>query len=271
MDFESTRRNAAETTFPTATIKGFLFHFFSRIWKRYTLGMTEEEKNDPLLHQHVRRASTLPLVPLRQVEDIWFYALNNYKTDDAHVTSFNDYVTEQWVDREPERWNHFSTVVPRTTNHLEGWHHKLNNQLNKDHSNLFLIIQKLQNTQAATEIRLIQYAAVEDIWFYALNNYKTDDAHVTSFNDYVTEQWVDREPERWNHFSTVVPRTTNHLEGWHHKLNNQLNKDHSTVPHHTKLQNTQAANRNSLIQYAAGGNRKICKFKYRNIDNTDPT
>ncbi|CAG2244517.1 unnamed protein product [Mytilus edulis] len=80
-------------------------------------------------------------------------------TYDAHVTSFNDYVTEQWVDREPERWNHFSTVGPRTTNHLEGWHHKLNNQLNKDHSNLFLIIQKLQNTQAATEIRLIQYAA----------------------------------------------------------------------------------------------------------------
>ncbi|CAG2249608.1 unnamed protein product [Mytilus edulis] len=75
------------------------------------------------------------------------------------LVHFNDYVTEQWVDREPERWNHFSTVGTRTTNHLEGWHHKLNNQLNKDHPNLFLIIQKLQNTQAATEIRLIQYAA----------------------------------------------------------------------------------------------------------------
>ncbi|VDI05116.1 Hypothetical predicted protein [Mytilus galloprovincialis] len=36
---------------------------------------------------------------------------------------------------------------------------KLNNQLNKAHPNLFLIIQKLRNTQAATEIRLIQYDA----------------------------------------------------------------------------------------------------------------
>ncbi|XP_071150903.1 uncharacterized protein [Mytilus edulis] len=142
MDFESAACNAAETVFPTASIKGCLFHFCQRICK-----------NDPLLHQHVRRASALPLVPPRQFEEVWFYALNNYQTEDAHVTSFNDYVTEQWVEREPERWNHFSTVGPRTTNHLEGWHHKLNNQLNKAHPNLFLIMQKLRNTQAATEIR----------------------------------------------------------------------------------------------------------------------
>ncbi|VDH96256.1 Hypothetical predicted protein [Mytilus galloprovincialis] len=163
MDFESAARNAAETAFPTANIKGCLFHFCQRIWKKVqTLGMTdmtEEYKNDPLLHQHVQRASALLLVPPRQVEDVWFYALNNYQTEDAHVTSINDYVTEQWVEREPERRNHFSTVGPTTTNHLEGWHHKLNNQLNKAHPNLFLIRQKLRNTQAATEIRLIQYAA----------------------------------------------------------------------------------------------------------------
>ena len=56
-------------------------------------------------------------------------------------------------------WNHYSTVGPRTTNHIEGWHHKLNNQLHKAHPNLYIIIELLQKTQASNEIRLIQYAA----------------------------------------------------------------------------------------------------------------
>ena len=85
-------------------------------------------------------------------------ALDDYRTDDAKVTSFNDYVTEQWVDRQPGCWDHHLTEGPSTTNHFEGWHHKLYNQLNKAHLNLYRIIQKLQNTQALTEVRLIQYA-----------------------------------------------------------------------------------------------------------------
>ena len=34
-------------------------------------------------------------------------ALDEYQTEDAKVTIFNDYLTEQWVDREPDRWNTF--------------------------------------------------------------------------------------------------------------------------------------------------------------------
>ena len=130
------------------------------------------DKNNPAVHQHVRRASALPLVPTDQVDNVWFHALNdfqtddinitrfnNFQTDDINITRFNDYVTEQWVESDTERWNHYTTVGPRTTNHLERWHHKLNNQLHKAHPNLFLVIQKLQNIQAANEIRLIQYAA----------------------------------------------------------------------------------------------------------------
>ncbi len=160
MDFETAARNAAETAFPAATLKGCLFHYCQRIWKKVqTLGLTDQYKNNDDLHRHVRRASALPLVPPQQVEDVWFHALDDYQTDDPKTTDFNDYVTEQWVNREPAKWNHYSTVGPTTTNHIEGWHHKLNNQLNKAHPNLFLIIQKLQNVQAATEIQLIQYAA----------------------------------------------------------------------------------------------------------------
>ena len=33
---------------------------------------------------------------------------------------------------------------------------------------------------------------------------------------------LNHDTERWNHYITVGPRTINHLQGWHHKLNNQL-------------------------------------------------
>lgn len=153
LDFESAARIVAERAFPHASIKGCLFHFCQRIWKTVQKrGLTEQYKSNPAVHQHVRCASALPLVPTDQVDNVWFYALSDFQTDDINITRFNDYVTEQWVETDTERWNHYTTVGPRTTNHLEGWHHKLNNQLHKAHPNLFLIIQKLQNIQAANEI-----------------------------------------------------------------------------------------------------------------------
>ncbi|XP_021368928.1 uncharacterized protein LOC110460379 [Mizuhopecten yessoensis] len=160
LDFESSARNAAETVFPQASIKGCLFHYCNRIWRKVQkLGLADQYTNDNLLNLHIRRASALPLVPINQVDDVWFHAIEDYETDDAKITKFNDYVTEQWIGMETAKWNHYSTVGPRTTNHLEGWHHKLNNQLHRAHPNLYVIIEKLKHTQAANEIRLIQYTA----------------------------------------------------------------------------------------------------------------
>ena len=102
-----------------------------------TLGLTEqyqlEQQDSPSTGVS---DSALPLVPPDQVEDVCFYALDDYQTDNTKVTSFNDYVTEQWVDREPDRWNHHSTERPgTTTNHLEGWHKKKQKKLNKSYPN----------------------------------------------------------------------------------------------------------------------------------------
>ena len=56
-------------------------------------------------------------------------------------------------------WNHFDTDGPRTTNHLEGWHHKLKNHVAHPHPNIFYLINLLKEQQASTEIKLIQYSA----------------------------------------------------------------------------------------------------------------
>ena len=46
-----------------------------------------------------------------------------------------------------------------TTNHLEGWHHKLKSYVQHPHPNIYNLIKLIQSQQSATEIRLIQYAA----------------------------------------------------------------------------------------------------------------
>ena len=43
--------------------------------------------------------------------------------------------------------------VPRTTNNLEGWHHRLANIIST-HPSLYSFLEKLRGEQAATEMRL---------------------------------------------------------------------------------------------------------------------
>jgi hypothetical protein len=56
-----------------------------------------------------------------------------------------DYVTETWIDGatavfQIPVWNKFGTNGPRTTNHLEGWHRKLNDRAGHAHPNIYKII-----------------------------------------------------------------------------------------------------------------------------------
>ncbi|XP_021339735.1 uncharacterized protein LOC110440948 [Mizuhopecten yessoensis] len=78
LDFESSARNAAETVFPQASIKGCLFPYCKRIWRKVQkLRLADQYTNDNLLNLHIRRASALPLVPINQVDDVWFHAIED--------------------------------------------------------------------------------------------------------------------------------------------------------------------------------------------------
>jgi hypothetical protein len=61
------------------------------------------------------------------IEDVCFNALNDLEDIDtpANTTTFTNYVTTQWIESDQQIWNHFNTDVPRTINHIEGWHNTL--------------------------------------------------------------------------------------------------------------------------------------------------
>ncbi|XP_060070749.1 uncharacterized protein LOC132550676 [Ylistrum balloti] len=147
LDFECASRNAVTQTLPAAELKGCLFHYTSTIWeKTQEYGLQTDYKNLPEVQELVRRAAALPLLPLHQRED---------------CLKLTDYVTKTWIEgRYPQStWNHFLTEGPRTNNHLEGCRNKLKKRVKTSHPNIYKIIEEFQRLQAATEVKIIQYAA----------------------------------------------------------------------------------------------------------------
>ena len=63
--------------------------------------------------------------------------------DDINVdkTSFMDYMTELWLEGSDRQFcNNFENKGPKTNSMLEGWHSKINNQLNTSHPNIYRLI-----------------------------------------------------------------------------------------------------------------------------------
>ncbi len=69
-------------------------------------------------------------------------------------------MTEQWVEGLPRVcWNHYNNDGPRTTNHVEGWHSKLNKLVGHPHPNIYRLLNVLKREQSHTEIRIVQLHA----------------------------------------------------------------------------------------------------------------
>ena len=55
-------------------------------------------------------------------------------------------------------WNHYNNNGPRTTNHVDGWHHKINNLLRHSHPNIYTLIDIIRKEKAVNEVKLFQHA-----------------------------------------------------------------------------------------------------------------
>ena len=160
MDFEVAPRNVISSLFPDASVKCCFFHFTQAVWRKVqSLGLVVKYRDDDSFRTLVRRAAVLPLVPSGSTEDVWFWALDENDDLSDSVVKMNDYITETWVEAGRSHWNHFATEGPRTTNHIEGWHSKMNKKLNNPHPNIYLFMQLLAQEQAANEVKVIQRSA----------------------------------------------------------------------------------------------------------------
>ena len=119
-------------------MKGCFFHYTQCIWRHtQKVGLASEYTENDRFQKVVRHASALPMLPLDKVEDVWAETIADSPQDDK-VTLLMDYVTNTWIEGpcNPEMWNHFGNGNHRTNNHLEGWHHKINQVAKKSHPNI---------------------------------------------------------------------------------------------------------------------------------------
>ena len=122
---------------------------------------TVQNFNDNAINNFLLRARVLPLAPTHNIEDVWFDAfIGDRQPQHNHQHNANHRLCHLILDRDKQiLWNQHKTGS-RTTNHLEGWRHKLKNHVQSPHTNIFnFIIKLIQNQQVAAEIRIIQYQA----------------------------------------------------------------------------------------------------------------
>lgn len=159
-DFELAAIRAIEREFPEAEVKGCFFHYAQAIWRKtQDLGLAALYKDNPDVKRWIRRAAGLPLLPLHEVQDAWLEAMDE-SPDVNRAEEFNDYVVVNWVDygaRFPLRlWNHHETDGPRTNNHLEGFHNRLNRTLPHSHPNIFRFIEVIKKIECSEKAKVAQ-------------------------------------------------------------------------------------------------------------------
>jgi len=160
LDFEIAARNAVMSVIPMTSLKGCFFHFCQCIWRKVQdCGLATRYREEEAIQKFIRRAAVLPLVPENRVEDVWLHALEENEDDSAAVTRVADYVTETWVEGTFGNWNHYDNDGPRTTNHVEGWHNRLNKKCGSAHPNIYSVLRMLQKEQAGNEAKIIQISA----------------------------------------------------------------------------------------------------------------
>ena len=89
---------------------------------------------------------------------IAFQSLCTDTPEGLNVGEFTDYMDRTWINGtfKPELWNVFDSNGPRTNNHLEGWHNRLNSFLGRRHPNIYQLMAFITKEQAVIDIEILQ-------------------------------------------------------------------------------------------------------------------
>ena len=160
IDFEQAALNAIKLVFPNAIVKGCNFHFNKCIYtKLQDLGFQSPFINaksaDPdeiNIRNLYRKTCALAFMPPQAIGELWVMIMDEYQ-DIERIEQFYDYVTNTWIDDDAlfdvNLWNYYDFESLRTNNHLEGWHHRLNNDLNNvTHPHFYVFLRAIQSDYA---------------------------------------------------------------------------------------------------------------------------
>ena len=165
VDFELAMIRALTAELPATTIRGCFFHYTQCVWRKVQeLGLVTTYRLGEGVRVLIRRLAALPLLPVGAIGPIWPHLCARAPTDVYGVSELIVYMERTWILSDaalfPRHiWNHFDNTGPRTNNHLEGFHHRLNRRLRVAHPNiheLILVFKAFQQENELGQERLLR-------------------------------------------------------------------------------------------------------------------
>ena len=91
-------------------------------------------------------------------------AWQRIKADTPELPRIDEFITyfeTRWIAGtfHTAEWNLYETEGPQTSNHLQGWHDRLEQVVGKSHLNIFECVEVFQREQVSTEVLIQQLAA----------------------------------------------------------------------------------------------------------------
>ena len=164
-DFENAAQNAFRQAYPTANIKGCLFHLCQSVQRKIVeLGLKTEFVTNAEFNILVKSLAALAFVPEQDVLDIFMELVDTFPEIDGiqEMITYFEITYVQGRDRgqgrgrgparyPPQIWNHFEDPadnVPRTTNAVEGYHNGLNSLFLSQHPSMWKLLEGLNKDMA---------------------------------------------------------------------------------------------------------------------------
>ena len=129
-------------------------------FKVQNLGLQEEYRSNLDLSTFVLKILALSLCPARYVHVVGL-AIKTAAPQMSNIDDLCCYFEDTWLtgDFPTTSWNHHDTEGPRTNNHLEGWHRRINGIAGKKHPNIYELVELFQAEQESTVITIEQLQA----------------------------------------------------------------------------------------------------------------
>ena len=163
LDYEEAMILALRSHFPSASIKGCLFHFTQAVWRNcQAIGLSPYYTNNQQVRRFIKGLMALPFVPLDEIDHALDILRSNLPPNTCPSRPLIDrlerYFHRTWMTGSfsPVTWNCYMNFNLRTTNHVEGWHRKLNAKVKVAHPTIFKFIRHIQEEERSAANRMIE-------------------------------------------------------------------------------------------------------------------
>lgn len=148
-DYELAAMNAVQEVYPLVKKTGCFFHFKKAVWRKSKeLGICNTEKG----RRFTRLLVNLPLLPKVCIPEAWLTLIQKFNKVDK-ICQFQKYFENYWLGTVTIDVFCCENETRRTTNHLEGWHSKMNRKILR-YSKLLHVIYKLKKEAVTNNLKI---------------------------------------------------------------------------------------------------------------------